>query len=139
MIQVFEVDSDRYASEIFEREVVVLNLIEGTYYALGGSANEIWMQLTARQPVQEIAAELARLHGAPPAEVAAALEEFSKRLLEEGILRPATTPADAAAIPLAPHFDGFVPPTFEKYVDMQDLLTLDPIHDVDPKSGWPKT
>ena len=139
MIQAFELDSDRYAAEIFEREVVVLNLIEGTYYALGGSANEIWPQLTAKQPVQEIAAELARIHGAPPTEVATALGEFSKRLLEEGILRPATTPAVAAATPLTPRFDRFVPPTFEKHVDMQDLLTLDPIHDVDPESGWPRT
>lgn len=139
MAQAFELDLDRYASETFEREVVVLNLIEGTYYALGGSANEIWPQLTARRPVQEIAAELARIHGAPPAEIATALGEFSRRLLEEGILRPATAPADAAATPLTPNSEKFVPPTFEKYVDMQDLLTLDPIHDVDPESGWPRT
>ena len=30
-------------------------------------------------------------------------------------------------------------PTFEKHVDMQDLLTLDPIHDVDLAKGWPHT
>src|SRR5215217_7015744 len=27
--------------------------------------------------------------------------------------------------------------TYEKHEDLQDLLTLDPIHDVDPEQGWP--
>jgi hypothetical protein len=30
----------------------------------------------------------------------------------------------------------FEPPILEKYVDMQDLLLLDPIHEVDER-GWP--
>jgi hypothetical protein len=29
-----------------------------------------------------------------------------------------------------------VPPVLERYTDMQELLFLDPIHDVD-ESGWP--
>jgi hypothetical protein len=137
MVAAFEMDSERYASEIFEREVVVLNLIEGTYYAFGGAAREVWFHLTARQPIDEIAAKLARIHGASPAEVSMALEAFSARLLDEGILRRAATSADTSVVELTPHFDKFIPPTFEKHVDMQDLLTLDPIHDVDPESGWP--
>ena len=31
---------------------------------------------------------------------------------------------------------GFVPPSLHKYVDMQELLLLDPIHEVD-ETGWP--
>ena len=30
----------------------------------------------------------------------------------------------------------FVPPTLEKYTDMQDLVLLDPVHEVDER-GWP--
>jgi hypothetical protein len=32
---------------------------------------------------------------------------------------------------------AFQPPTLESYNDMQDLLLLDPIHDVDDM-GWPQ-
>jgi hypothetical protein len=32
-------------------------------------------------------------------------------------------------------YQGF---SFERHDDMDDLLTLDPIHDVDPQEGWPK-
>jgi len=31
----------------------------------------------------------------------------------------------------------FAPPVLEVYTDMQDLLLLDPIHDVDETVGWP--
>lgn len=31
----------------------------------------------------------------------------------------------------------FEEPIFHKYTDMEDLLLLDPIHDVD-ETGWPK-
>ena len=30
----------------------------------------------------------------------------------------------------------FAPPRLEKYSDLEDLLVLDPIHDVD-EAGWP--
>jgi hypothetical protein len=33
-------------------------------------------------------------------------------------------------------YEGF---NFERHADMEDLLTLDPIHDVDPRKGWPNT
>jgi hypothetical protein len=139
MTQAFELASEKYAAEIFEREVVVLDLIEGTYYALGGSAKEIWEQLTAKQPLKQIAADLAHVHGVSSADVEVALEAFSARLLEEGVLRTAAASTGEAANPLSPRRGGFAPPTVEKHVDMQDLLTLDPIHDVDPATGWPRT
>ena len=34
--------------------------------------------------------------------------------------------------------EGFVAPQLHKYTDMQELLLLDPIHDVD-QEGWPAT
>ena len=42
MQRAFELNETEYAAELFDTEVVVLHLIEGTYYALGGSAIEIW-------------------------------------------------------------------------------------------------
>ena len=31
---------------------------------------------------------------------------------------------------------GYVAPTLQKYSDMQDLLLIDPVHEVD-ETGWP--
>jgi hypothetical protein len=46
------------------------------------------------------------------------------------------------AVDLQPSNNGhdkpsFTPPLLHKYSDMQELLLLDPIHDVD-EAGWPK-
>jgi hypothetical protein len=32
---------------------------------------------------------------------------------------------------------AFTQPVLEVYTDMQDLLLLDPIHEVDEEAGWP--
>ena len=34
--------------------------------------------------------------------------------------------------------NGYQPPVLETYADLQDILLLDPVHDVD-ETGWPKT
>ena len=43
--------------------------------------------------------------------------------------RPETTEKDTEVRP-------FQPPVLQKFRDMQDLLLMDPIHDVD-EAGWP--
>jgi hypothetical protein len=32
---------------------------------------------------------------------------------------------------------SFRAPRLEKHTDMQDLILLDPVHEVDPQRGWP--
>lgn len=133
----FELNTAKFAAEIFEREVVVLDLIEGIYYALGGSAKEIWPHLIGHRPLAQIAADVAHAHDVALADVNIALKAFSERLLDEGILRSAGAAVEGGTA-FSPLAGDFVPPTVEKHVEMQDLLTLDPIHDVDPDSGWPR-
>lgn len=135
MTDAFVFNSDGFAAEIFDTEIVVLNLMDGTYYALGGSATEIWPLLSSRQPVEHIAGEIERIHEIAANEAADAVRSFSASLVLDGILNR----ADAASekITMTALLGTFVPPTFEKNADMQDLLTLDPIHDVNPEKGWP--
>ena len=42
----------------------------------------------------------------------------------------------AALAPFAPWSGAGL--RFERFTDMQDLLVLDPIHEVDEEAGWPK-
>jgi hypothetical protein len=60
-------------------------------------------------------------------------------LLENGLLVALEDGAPAAS-PLelpASEMREFQPPVLESYSDMQDILLLDPIHEVDDKAGWP--
>jgi hypothetical protein len=77
--------------------------------------------------------------GAPEA-ITFALEQFVNELAGDGLVvpRPAgAAPAGAPNLP-APAVPraAFSAPVLQKYDDMQDLIMLDPIHEVDD-SGWP--
>jgi hypothetical protein len=56
----------------------------------------------------------------------------------EQLLRPAHPPKGAPAngIGIQPWAGGEL--RFDRFTDMQDLLLLDPIHEVDEEVGWPK-
>jgi hypothetical protein len=34
--------------------------------------------------------------------------------------------------------DSFAPPALERYDDIANIITMDPIHDVDQSAGWPR-
>ncbi len=124
-----------FAFESFDDEVVVLDIVQGTYFTLNGWIVEAWPALRAAQPLAAIAAEVARHHGRPGEEIAAELEAVVGELTAAGIL-VAAAPA-SLALPLALSDAPFRSLAFERHSDMEELLTLDPIHDVDPAMGWP--
>lgn len=140
----YELNNPPMIAELVEGEVIAIDLDRGSYYSLVGPAAEVWSALIAGRSGHEI---LAAANSAPasasatanPA-LAAKLQGFVKSLLAEQLLRRAA-PQDVGAggAPLA----AIAPWTedglrFERFTDMQDLLILDPIHEVDDEAGWPK-
>ena len=127
--------------ERFEEEVVLVNLETGTYYSLSGTAPQIWEALDAGASQAEIVADICATNSTEEAVVADVVDEFVQKLIEQSMLvedeerpRPAESSPDRSDVD---GMDGpFLPPVMEIYNDMQDLLLLDPIHEVDPK-GWP--
>ena len=58
-------------------------------------------------------------------------------LVKENMLRLRTKEPETVAevkVPASSKYQGFL---FEKHSDLDELLVLDPIHDVDPEKGWP--
>lgn len=135
----FAIRRPEVVSEVFDSETVVVDLTAGRYYAFNSTATAIWSRLTATPTADQVATALAPVFGdleRARGEVAGFLE----RLAEAGLLVRVATGTDAApgADP-EPHpaLAGEPPPAdFEVYTDLEDLLVLDPIHDLD-ESGWP--
>jgi len=132
----FEPRHDQIVSEHFENEVVVVNLENGAYFSLRGSAERIWNWLIQGVTPPAIVDHLAGDASAPADQIRSDVLTLIQHLSDEGLIRPCSAPprpipADAEAA------GSYSPPAFEKYTDMQDLLLLDPIHDVDD-SGWPR-
>lgn len=137
----FQIASTKITSEIIDGEVMIMNLENGKYYSLEGTATDIW-QLIQKGLSRE--AILETLQSIYPEE-ADALQEptlvFLDKLQSEGVIKKneAPLPEDNSKNLLEDFSQKgpFQDPILNKYTDMQDLLLLDPIHDVD-QGGWPR-
>ncbi|MEO1318514.1 MAG: hypothetical protein AAFW01_18320, partial [Pseudomonadota bacterium] len=59
----FSFNADRFAYEVFPDEVVVLDVIDGAYYSLGGSMPVIWTSLISGHAISSISSALAGAYG----------------------------------------------------------------------------
>jgi hypothetical protein len=129
--------------ETIDGEVIVINLASGNYYSVKGAGADVWdvLQSSPGAGVGAIAAAVARRYDRPSDVVESEIAEFVTRLKDEELV--ATVEGMAlSSIPLSNGLgagDGakaFDMPLLEKYTDMQDLVLLDPVHEVDA-TGWP--
>jgi|SRR5664279_4340742 len=122
-------------SEVLDGEVIVIHLQSGTYYSTLASGADIWNALLSGRSVEEIADCLARGAEEERAHIAAEVARFVSELTAENLIfstdsDPIGRPNDLGTAP------AFVTPELHKYTDMQELLLVDPIHEV-TEEGWP--
>lgn len=133
-----EVQRPDVVHQTIDGEVVIINLATGTYYSLRAVGAEIWQLLERGATLDDVVAVLERRYDASKEAVVSAVDELVTTLADEGLLVPASDAAPPGNAPAAA--DGarrpWAPPTLERYTDMQDLLLVDPIHEVDD-IGWP--
>ena len=136
------VNSPRVMHETIDDEVIVIDLNTGSYYSLRASGAAIWHALERGLPDDRIADVVAARYDGDRGEIAAAVSELLRQLSEEGLIESSNGAGDAplAETPASAE-DGrprerFQPPVLEKHTDMQDLILLDPVHEVDAR-GWP--
>ncbi|MEZ4726587.1 MAG: PqqD family protein [Caldilineaceae bacterium] len=142
--QSFRVNSPTVVSEVFDDEIIIIHLDSGAYYSLSQSGADIWQLLQSGATLSEITANLAATYALRPAAIESTVQQFVAELAQEQLLIPqntATQPSQPFAAPVVgaavpSRYGRFVAPALHKYTDMQDLLLLDPIHDV-TESGWP--
>jgi hypothetical protein len=113
--------------ETIDGETIIIDLVSGTYYSLQGSGPQIWNRLSAGE-----SRDSSEVEGA----VAAFLGDLERERLvavaEGENSGEARARDDGGDEPAAP----FTLPKLEKYTDMQDIILLDPVHQVDSR-GWP--
>lgn len=125
--------------EAIDGEVVIVNLADGIYYSTEGTGATVWQLLAEGCTVTSIIDELATHYATPRETVVRDVTYLAKMLLSENLLRPngaEVRPAQGRLAEVgAPA--TYAMPEISKYVDMQNLLVLDPIHEVEDESGWP--
>jgi len=121
--------------ETVDGEVIIVHTVSGSYYSLEGTGAYVWNALLDGHAPAEIATAYADSGGTAPADAAADLERFTQQLEAEQLVLPDDAAAGSGILPPPSH--PFSVPVLQKYTDMQELLLVDPIHEVDPQAGWP--
>lgn len=125
------------ASELFDGELVIAHYGSGLYYSISASGALIWQGLRHGLADTEVEGWLAAHYPGQEAEIASVVTSFIDRLNDEALLIPLTT--DVPRGPPLPRLNGgrFEAPMIERFDDLQELLLVDPVHEVD-SAGWPR-
>ena len=128
----------RVIHETFDDEVVIVNLDSGRYYSTQQAGADVWQLLVAGRTVGEMATHLAQHYDASPEAMSEPIALFCEQLAAESLVMSADEAPVGATLPTLADRGrrAFVAPRLQVFTDMQDLLLLDPIHEVGPQ-GWP--
>lgn len=138
----FRVRKPHVIHQTIDGEVVIINLQTGNYYSLLDSGAQIWEAIAQYASSKEIVDLLASRYEADEGTLSEATVALIDRLREEDLIAPLDEEPSGIRLDesIITATDGrpFAAPTLEKYDDMQDLILLDPVHEIDEEEGWPK-
>lgn len=142
--QRYRINAPFVTSEVIDGEVVIIHLDSGNYYSTQGVGERIWSQLLDGEATDGIAVDLVRRYACDEATAGRAVERLVGELVAEGLMVPSAAEGPGSgsrpgpgrvAEPVAVATE-FAEPVLTKYTDMQNLLMVDPIHEVTDE-GWP--
>ena len=122
--------------EAIEGEVIIVNLDKGLYFSTDGVGASIWAMIVAGRTADEILLWAADVFDAGDV-VAADVAAFLDDLRENELVRDVDETPDGADFDMPAAPGTYEKPTLNVYADMEELLLLDPIHDVSDDAGWP--
>jgi Coenzyme PQQ synthesis protein D (PqqD) len=137
-LDVYRVNSPQVIYENIDGELILVHMEKGAYYTTDEVGSALWDLIDSRCTVSEMCESLAAQFEAGPEEIEAATSSFIELLIAEELIRldepsASRAPQRRAAPPARRPFRA---PGLQSYRDMQDMLALDPIHDVEA-AGWP--
>ena len=140
----FQINSPKVVQETIEGEVVIVNLEKGDYYSLLKTGADIWSAIEQGNSTTEIIAEMTERYEGDRETIETAVNSLITQLKAEEIIISASI--NESENPNPPEVKTatknnlkklpFEAPILSKYTDMEELLALDPIHEVD-EMGWP--
>jgi Coenzyme PQQ synthesis protein D (PqqD) len=141
----FRINTPHVVAETLDGEATIVDLDSGTYYALNESGSLIWDGLISGVTKSEVAEDFANAYELDGDEATRAVDDLAKKLADAALIvdageagqngnRPAATAAAQGSANGSRR--QYAEPELSSYTDMQELLLLDPIHEVD-ESGWP--
>src|SRR5689334_4223262 len=140
--QRFRVNTPTVTHETIDGEAVIINLDSGNYYSLVEAGSFIWAVVERGASADDVQQLVQQTYHGDAGEIDRGVQELLAQLQQENLIVPVEGAPDDEHIEVLPSNNGhekplFNAPSLNKFSDMQELLLLDPIHDVD-EAGWPK-
>jgi hypothetical protein len=135
----YRVNSPQVIAETLGDETIIVNLATGHYFNLQQTAVQVWEGLSRQESVPTIVRDLQARYDAADGEIESAVAQLVSDFQAADLIVPEEgdgAPVEAPTAPTAGERQPFVAPTFATFTDMQDIILLDPVHEVDAR-GWP--
>lgn len=140
----FSAHTPKVVHETIDGEVVIVNLEKGDYYSLVKAGADIWDGLTSGMSRGEVLENIIQRYDGDRENIEKSVNDFIDQLNNEEliIIEAIDESKSSNSINAIAETNGhteklsFEPPSLNKYTDMEDLLALDPIHEVG-ETGWP--
>lgn len=139
--QRFKINSPAVINDTIEGESVIINLQNGFYYSLDDIGSVIWNGLINQYSIEEIISAFITRFSEDKERVIKEMTELVSELKKESLIVILTEEEQKnirhdKAFEIEELTLSSAKPVLNKFSDMQDLLLLDPIHEVD-EAGWP--
>jgi hypothetical protein len=135
----YRINRPQVITETIEGEAVIIHQGTGAYYSIAATGAAVWAGVEAEASLGEITAFIEGSYADAGAdEVAAGVEGLIDELRQEDLIVDANGDGPPGELKLdgGPKQERFAPPALRKFTDMQDLILIDPVHEVDER-GWP--
>jgi len=131
----YRINEPNVSSEAIDGEVIIVNLLNGNYYSAQDMGAYVWGRISHGENLDTMQTALCQRFAGNETTIRDDLSAFLDKLEDEKLIVKAdeagSTRIDA---PMPEQYSG---PNLNCYSDMNDLLLLDPIHDVEDE-GWPR-
>jgi len=135
MSQIRFADTGRFPNDTIDGETVLIDSAKGHLFLFTGIGPQIWQRLATGASADTLVEEISARYGPTAATPARAFfEALDQAQMLRNDLPPSAPPAQPASLVWPENFES---PAMEHYDQIADIISMDPIHEVDPAKGWP--
>jgi hypothetical protein len=137
--RVFSITGPDILADSIDGETLIINLIDGVYYSSDGVGDMVWRLVVDGYCVGQVVQAVCERYRGDLVAMRESVLAFIEELVANGLIteRQGLAAPKALSANSADEMQPFVAPLLQRYTDYQDLLLLDPIHEVVASEGWP--
>lgn len=126
-------DTGRFPNDTIDGETVLIDTQKGHLFLFTGIGPQIWGRLGSGISPESLVDEVTSRYGEG---AAAPTRAFLEALRVAEMLRGDAPAGQPPAVDVS-WPSVFVAPALEQYDQIADIISMDPIHEVDSSRGWP--